>query len=77
MLFVEGSSEIGLFRHLSNHVFGVRKFKNTSAISVIFFIKIFKIQSKFTKSKKEKNMEKIFFVPEIIGSENVAVNCLY
>ena len=37
MLLVEGSSETGLFRSLSNHVFGVRKFKNTSAMSVSLF----------------------------------------
>ena len=31
--------------------FGVDKFKNTSAMRVIFFLKIFKIESKFTKCK--------------------------
>ena len=34
--------------------FAVRKFKNTSAMTVIFFPKIFKIESKFRKCKKKK-----------------------
>ena len=38
MLFVEGSSETGLFMHLSNHVFRVRSFGNTKAMRVIFFV---------------------------------------
>ena len=50
MLLVEGSSETGLFRHL---FFGVRKFKNTWAIRVIFFLKIFKIECKFRKTPKK------------------------
>ena len=29
MLLVEGSSETGLFRDLSDYVFGVRNFENT------------------------------------------------
>ena len=33
--------------------FGNRKFKNPSAMSVIFFLKMFKIESKFRKSKKQ------------------------
>ena len=33
--------------------FGVRKFKNTSAMRVIFLWKMFKIQSKFEKCKKK------------------------
>ena len=37
--------------------FGVPKFKNTSAMRVIFFLKMFKIESKFTKCKK--NLENI------------------
>ena len=34
--------------------FGVRKFKNTSAMRVIFLLKMFKIESKFRKWKKKK-----------------------
>ena len=41
-----------------------RKFKNTSAMKVIFFLKI---ESKFRKWEKKK--EKIFFVSEIIASK--------
>ena len=74
MLLVEGSSETKLFRHLSNHVFGVRKFKNTSAMRVSFFLKMFKIGSKFRKCKKK--IAKIFFVSEIKASESVAINCV-
>ena len=43
MLFLEGSSEMGLFRHLSDYVLGVRNFENTKCMRVIFFFKIFKI----------------------------------
>ena len=53
--------------------FGSRKFKNTLVITVIFFLKMFKNESKFTKLKKKK---KFFFVSEIIASENVAINFL-
>ena len=41
---------------------------------VIFFLKMFKIESKFTKckkKKKKKKIEKIFFVSHIIESKNV------
>ena len=50
--------------------FGVRKFKNPSAMKVIFFRKMFKIKSKFRKS--EKKIENIFFVSEIKTSEKDA-----
>ena len=33
--------------------FGVRKLKNTAAMRVIFFLKIFKTESKFRKWKKK------------------------
>ena len=60
-LLVEGSSEARLLRDLYNHVFQVCKFKNTSAMTVIFFMKMFKIECKFTKcKKKKKNWEKFF-----------------
>ena len=55
--------------------FGVRKFKNTSAMGDIVFLKMFKIESKFTKCKKK--MKQKLFVSEIIASENVAINSLY
>ena len=36
MLLFKGSSETGIFRHLSNHVFRVRNFANTKSMRVIF-----------------------------------------
>ena len=58
MLLVEGSSEIGLFRHLSNHVFRVRNFGNTNAVRVIFFSKNSKFNLDFKKGAK--NWENFF-----------------
>ena len=58
MLLVEGTFEIGVFRHLSNHVLGVGNFGNTKAVRVIFFFKIFKIWPKFQKCWK--NLRKSF-----------------
>ena len=55
--------------------FGVCKFKKTSAMRVIFFLKLFKIECKFTKWK-QKN-EKIIFLSYIIASENLAIVCVY
>ena len=46
-ILVEGSSETGLFRHLSNYVFGVRNFDLTKSMRVIFFFKMFKILTRF------------------------------
>ena len=54
--------------------FGVRKFKNTWAIRVIFFLKLVKIEYKFIKCQKK--IEKIYFVSELKASENVPINCL-
>ena len=54
--------------------FQVRKFENTSAMRVIFFLKMLKIESKFREWKKEKKMRKMFFVSEIFEAENVAIN---
>ena len=61
MLLVEGSSEMGHFRHLSNQVFRSLKFKNTSAMSAILFLKMFKTESKFTNSKKKKKIAENVF----------------
>ena len=47
ILIVDGSSEIGLFRHLSNYVLRVRNFENTKDVRVIFFFKMFKIKFRF------------------------------
>ena len=59
MLLVEESSETGLFRHLPNHDFWSHKFKNTSAMRIIFFLTLFKIESHLAKCKKES--EKVLF----------------
>ena len=56
MLLVKGSSETGLVRHLSNHVFGVRKFKSTSAMRVILFLKMFKIERKISAKENSENI---------------------
>ena len=53
----------------------VRQFKNTSAMRLIFFLKMFKIESKFRKFQKK--IEKMFFVSQIIACENGAIHFLY
>ena len=55
--------------------FRVRKFKTTSAMKVILFLKMLKIEVRFPECQKK--LGKCFFVAEIIASEDVAVNCLY
>ena len=57
--------------------FGVRQFKNTSPMRVIFFLKMFKIESTFQNYKKKKKKQKKFLLSEIIASQYVAINCLY
>ena len=42
MLLVEGSSETGLFRYMSNHDFRVHNLGNTKAVRVAFCFKLFK-----------------------------------
>ena len=53
--------------------FGVRKFKNTSAMNVMFFWKYWKFQLNLVNVKK---IDRIFLISEIIASDNVAINCL-
>ena len=53
--------------------FGVGQFKSTSAMRVIFLLKMFKNDSKFQKCKKEFGKN---FFSEIIASEDVAINSL-
>ena len=60
MSLVEGSSEIGLFRYLSDYVFGVRNIGNTESMTVTFFFKIFKIHSRFKKSSKKVSKRFLF-----------------
>ena len=73
MLLVEGYSEAGIFRYSSNRVFGVRKFKNTSAMRV--FCSFENVQNIILISKIQRKIKKKCFVSEIIASENVAINC--
>ena len=63
-----------LFRHLSNHVFGIRNLGNTKAMRVIFFFQ--NVQNFRYISKIEKKKEKSFF-SEIIASELVLLNSPY
>ena len=59
MLIVDRSSETGLFRHLSNQLFGVRKFGNIKFLRIVLFfenIQKFKLDFK----NEEKSLEKIF-----------------
>ena len=56
MLLFEGSSETGLFRHLSNYVFRVRNFGNTKSMRIIFVPKCskFNLDIKNVKNNWEK-----------------------
>ena len=74
MLLVEGSSQAGLFRHLDDHVFGVRNYGNAKSMRVIFFFsKYLKFITHFKNGAK--NSEK-FFISDIIAFELVSLNCL-
>ena len=53
ILFLEGSSETGLFRHLSDYVFRVRNFKNKKSMRLMIFLKMFQISSRFQKCSKK------------------------
>ena len=75
MLLVEGSSEVDFLNIYLTTFLGVRKFKNTSAMRVIFSLKMLKIECKFQKHPK-KNIHKMFFVSEITVTGNVVINCL-
>ena len=59
MLIFDGSSEMGLFRHLCNYVFRVRNFGNTEGVRVIFFTKCSKLNLDF--KNLAKNAENFFF----------------
>ena len=58
MLLVDGSSDTGLFRHLSDHVFGGLNFGNTKSMRVIFFPKYLKFILDFKNEAKKR--EKVF-----------------
>ena len=55
MLLVEGSSETGFLDIYLTTFFIVRKFKNTSAMRVIFFLKKFKIESSLGNAKENRD----------------------
>ena len=74
ILLVEESSETGILDIYLSRFSRVRKFKNTSAISVMFFLKMFKIECKFRKRTEKLRKSVMFF--EIIASEDFAINCL-
>ena len=52
MLLVVGLSKTGLFRHLSDYVFGGRNFGNTKSMTVIFFSKYLKFIVYFKNAAK-------------------------
>ena len=52
MLLVEGPLRLDFLDIYLTTFFGFPKFKNTSAMRIIFFLKMFKIKSKFRKWKK-------------------------
>ena len=64
---------MGLFRRLSDHVFGVRNFGYTKSMRVIDQDIISNL---FLISKMHQEIEKKFFVSEIIASELVSLNSL-
>ena len=58
MLFVEGSSQTGIFRHLYDYVFEVRVFGNTKSMRVKFFWKYSEFKLDF--KNPAKNLDKVF-----------------
>ena len=75
MLPVKGSFETGLLGHISSHVFRSVKFrKRISYQGHLFFENVLNLMH---ISKMQKKYQKKLFVFEIIGSELVALNCLY
>ena len=76
MSLVEESSEMGVFRHLFNEVFLNPQVQIYISYEGHLFFEMFRIESKFRKLKKKKKNQKLFFVSEIILSENVSINCL-
>ena len=60
MLLLEGSSETGVFRDFSDHVFGGRNLGNPKSMRVIFFFVILKSYSWFQKCSTKLNFEIIW-----------------
>ena len=59
MLLVKGSSEMRRVRHFSDYVFGVRNFRKTKSMTVIFFFKYLKFIADLNNSAG--NWAKDFF----------------
>ena len=68
MLLLEGSSEMRLFRYLSNHIFRSLWVQKYVSYEHHIFLKMFEIQFKFWKSKK--NQEEYLSLP-VNGLTNI------
>ena len=73
ILLVEASSETRLFRHLSNNVFGACNFGNTKSYEGHLFFQ--RVQNFRQISKMQQNIQKKFFVSEIIAYKLVSWSC--
>ena len=67
MLLVKGPLKWDFLSIYLTTFLGVRNFGNTSAVRVIFLFE--NIQNLIDISKMQEEIEKMFFVSEIIGSE--------
>ena len=56
LLLVEESLKWNFLNIYLTVIFGIRKFQNTSAMRVIFFLKMFKIEFKFWKCKENSKI---------------------
>ena len=74
MLLLEGSCEVGLFRHLSHHLFRSPYYPKSVGYEGHLFLE--NVQNLIQISVIERNIKKNSFVSEIIVSELVALNCL-
>ena len=75
MLPVNGSFEIGLFGHISNHVFRSAYFrKEIRYEGHLFFENVLNLMQ---ISKMEKEIQKKVFVFELFASELVPLNLFY
>ena len=78
--FLKGPLKLYFFDIYLTSFSGVRTFKNRSAMRVVFFRNCSKLNLNLENAKKTKTKtkrtKKIIFLSEIIGSENVAINCL-
>ena len=75
MLLAKGPLNLHFWDIYLTTLFWVCKSKNTSAMRVIYFLKMLKTEPRFRKCKEISGNN--FFVSEIIATEDVAVNCLY